>query len=645
MSPNLGWKDGAAPVILEWLYPYWLRNQVIRNKIIAIYIPLIIVPLLVLGFASNRIYSNAIVDKTISNVTDNSSLIITRINGMLKNAESCANSLTINLNRVIQDNHNGELNGERSLQLSTLITNQLSFALLVFPDVESAAFIDNNGNIYGTSANIEASLSPEVVLQTPIIRQIEQTSGQNIWFPMERRSYLTVNGAAPVLSLGKRINNINTGQELGRLVLNIKESALSSIFGKIGTGEQGSYMLTDPSGMVVSTPDATKLLKPIEDTVLRDWVQTAKDQSVIGRFQSSKQLVVSSEMDKFGWKMISMEPYTKLTEDSRKITMLIAFIGLLCFLFALMGAGILNRLIARPIVLLTKNMKLVKEGNLSLRLPVRTNDELGLLASGFNTMIARINQLLDNVRFEQKKKREYELALIQSQIKPHFLYNTLDVIYTLAEFGRVKDVQRTTKSLADYYRIVLSKGREAIVLQDELQGLRDYLGIQRLRYADIFDYQIDVQPDVMSCTVLKLTLQPLVENAIYHGLKTKGSFGHLWVSGCREGDYLELRVRDDGVGIPPERLPLLLKPGGLDEEAHIGAVSAAGNSGSSFGLRSVDSRIKLYFGEEYGLTINSELGAGTEIFVRLPLAFGGMLNEPDPARVTEGRSEKREGVE
>ncbi|REE77749.1 two-component system sensor histidine kinase YesM [Paenibacillus taihuensis] len=632
-------------MILEWLYPYWLRNQVIRNKIIAIYIPLIIVPLLVLGFASNRIYSNAIVDKTISNVTDNSSLIITRINGMLKNAESCANSLTINLNRVIQDNHNGELNGERSLQLSTLITNQLSFALLVFPDVESAAFIDNNGNIYGTSANIEASLSPEVVLQTPIIRQIEQTSGQNIWFPMERRSYLTVNGAAPVLSLGKRINNINTGQELGRLVLNIKESALSSIFGKIGTGEQGSYMLTDPSGMVVSTPDATKLLKPIEDTVLRDWVQTAKDQSVIGRFQSSKQLVVSSEMDKFGWKMISMEPYTKLTEDSRKITMLIAFIGLLCFLFALMGAGILNRLIARPIVLLTKNMKLVKEGNLSLRLPVRTNDELGLLASGFNTMIARINQLLDNVRFEQKKKREYELALIQSQIKPHFLYNTLDVIYTLAEFGRVKDVQRTTKSLADYYRIVLSKGREAIVLQDELQGLRDYLGIQRLRYADIFDYQIDVQPDVMSCTVLKLTLQPLVENAIYHGLKTKGSFGHLWVSGCREGDYLELRVRDDGVGIPPERLPLLLKPGGLDEEAHIGAVSAAGNSGSSFGLRSVDSRIKLYFGEEYGLTINSELGAGTEIFVRLPLAFGGMLNEPDPARVTEGRSEKREGVE
>ncbi|QHT62344.1 sensor histidine kinase [Paenibacillus lycopersici] len=614
-------------MIMKWLYPHRLRNQVIRNKIIAIYIPLIIVPLLVLGFASNRIYSNAIVDKTMSNVTDNSSLIITRINGMLTNAESCANILTINLNRVIQDSRNGELNGERSLQLSTLITNQLSFALLVFPDVESAAFIDNDGNVYGTSARMEASSSAGNMLQTPIIRKIEQTSGQNIWFPMERRSYLTMSDADPVLSVGKRVNNIYTGQELGRLVLNVKESALSSVFGRIGTEEEGTYLLADQSGTIVSATDKTKLLQPIADPLLRDWVRSAKDDSVIGRFESGKQLVVSSEMASFGWKLISMEPYAKLTADSRKITMLIAAIGMFCFLFALMGAGILNGLIARPIVLLTKNMKLVKEGNLNLRLPVRSNDELGLLASGFNTMIARINQLLDNVRFEQKKKREYELALIQSQIKPHFLYNTLDVIYTLAEFGRVKDVQRTTKSLADYYRIVLSKGKEAIPLQEELQGLRDYLGIQQIRYADVFDYRIDIQPDILSCTVLKLTLQPLVENAIYHGLKTKGEFGHLQVTGRRIGNTVELRVRDDGAGIPPDRLQRLLQPGGADETGSGHEVSAAGNTGSAFGLRSVDSRIKLYFGDDYGLTIRSEPGAGTEIVVRLPLSSGANPND------------------
>lgn len=608
-------------MIMNWLYPHWLRNQVIRNKIIAIYIPLIIVPLLVLGFASNRIYSNAIVDKTIGNVTDNSSLIITRINGILTNAESCANILTINLNRVIQDNHNGEFDGERNLQLSTLITNQLSFALLVFPDVESAAFIDNKGNIYGTSATIESSSTSEEVLQTPIIRQIEGTSGQNLWFPMERRAYLAMNDADPVLSVGKKINNIYTGQELGRLVLNLKESALSSIFDGLGADEQGSYMLADQSGTIVSTMDKPKLLQPIEDPALRDWVRSAQDDSVIGNFEGDKQLVVSSEIAKFGWKLISLEPYANLTADSRKITALIAVIGLFCFLFALMGAGILNRLIARPIVLLTKNMKLVKEGNLNLRLQVKTNDELGLLASGFNTMIARINQLLDNVRFEQKKKREYELALIQSQIKPHFLYNTLDVIYTLAEFGRVKDVQRTTKSLADYYRIVLSKGQEVIPLQDELQGLRDYLGIQRIRYADVFDYQIDIQSDLMSCTVLKLTLQPLVENAIYHGLKTKGTFGHLWITGERIGEVIELRVRDDGVGISPDRLEQLLQPEQTNQEASsVQAVSAAGNTGSEFGLRSVDSRIKLYYGDEYGLTIVSDSGVGTEIIVRLPLA-------------------------
>ncbi|SFT20328.1 sensor histidine kinase [Paenibacillus sp. BC26] len=608
-------------MLTNWLYPHWLRNQVIRNKIIAIYIPLIIVPLLVLGFASNTIYTNAIVDKTISNVSDNSSLIITRMNGILTNAESCANILTINLNRVIQDHNKGEISRERSLLLSTLITNQLSFALLVFPDVESAAFIDTYGTIYGTSAAIEnaGAPQPETLLQTPMMKRIRETTGQNIWFPMDKRSYLTLGADEPVLTVGKKINNIYTGQELGLLVLNVKEQSLSAIYNNIGNDQSGSYMLTDQAGTIVSSTHKEQLLKPVEDKALRQWINQTNSGSTIDRFLGEKLLVISSEMPKFGWKLISMEPFNALTADNRKITALIMTIGFFCFLFALMGAGILNRLIARPIVLLTKYMKLVKEGNLTIQLPVKSNDELGLLASGFNTMLTRINLLLDNVRFEQKKKREYELALIQSQIKPHFLYNTLDVIYTLSEIGRVKDVQRTTKSLADYYRIVLSQGKEAIPLQDELQGLRDYLAIQRIRYADVFDYQIDVQPEVLSCTVLKLTLQPLVENAIYHGLKTKGTFGHLIVTGGIEGQDLLLTVKDDGVGIPPERLETLLRPSVDSTNTPAAVLSAAGNTGSSFGMRSVDSRIKLYFGEGYGLTLISEPGVGTEIQVRLPM--------------------------
>ncbi|WP_127493736.1 sensor histidine kinase [Paenibacillus glycanilyticus] len=632
-------------MIMNKLYLNWLRHQVIRTKIIAIYIPLIIIPLLVLGFLSNRIYSDAIVEKTIGNVTDSSSLIITRINGILTNAESCANILTINLNRVIQDyqknepnseynseydsEYDSEHNGERSLELSTLITNQLSFALLVFPDVESAAFIDNNGNIYGTSSAIEQSSTVGNILEMPIIKKIENTSGQNIWFPMERRDFLTLNNSDPVLTVGKRVNNIYTGQELGRLVLNVKESALSSIFKRIGKDADSTYFLADQTGTIVSSADHSQLLHSIEDPSLRAWINRTENGSVVDRFQGNKQLVISSKVDNFGWKLISIEPFEKLTADSRKITTIIAIIGLFCFLFALMGAGILNRLIARPIVLLTKNMKLVKEGNLSLRLSVRTNDELGLLASGFNTMIERINQLLDNVRFEQKKKREYELALIQSQIKPHFLYNTLDVIYALSEIGRIKDVQRTTKSLADYYRIMLSKGREEIILQDELQGIRDYLAIQRIRYADVFDYHIDVQPEALKCTVLKLILQPLVENAIYHGLKTKGEFGHLSVTGGCQGDELVLIVRDDGVGIPAARIASLLQDEmvqGIDSSF---SNSEAESGGSSFGLRSVNSRIKLYFGDSYGLTIKSKQAQGTEIIVRLPNSYAGQQREQD----------------
>ncbi|MDG0791049.1 sensor histidine kinase [Cohnella ginsengisoli] len=312
------------------------------------------------------------------------------------------------------------------------------------------------------------------------------------------------------------------------------------------------------------------------------------------------------------WQFIAAIPYETLTHDVQQVTLLIAVIGGICFLFALLGAAILNRLIAIPIVRMARSMKMVKEGNLDMRIGVRTNDELGLLASGFNTMIARIQDLLQHVKIEQREKREYELALIQSQIKPHFLYNTLDVIYTLSQMDRPKDVQRTTKALADYYRIVLSKGSEQITLEEELNGLRDYLSIQKIRYSDVFDYQIYVDKSLLPCPMLKLTLQPLVENAIYHGLKTKSGFGHLIVRGRREGERMVLTVEDNGTGMSEARIRDAL--GGVDDKKRP----------VSYGLRSVHERVRLYFGEMHGVRIESEPGKGTRVTILLPCML-----EPD----------------
>ncbi|MCY9669308.1 sensor histidine kinase [Paenibacillus alginolyticus] len=582
----------------------WFRNQRIRYKIIMIYFPLIFVPLFVLGFVSNQVYTNAIVKKTIKNVSDNSSLIITRITGMLTNVESCANMLTINLNKLIVEEPQSQGSSETSLQMYTQITNQLSFAMLVFPDVQSAAYIDANGRVFGSNLLMERN--QELITSSEMLKQIDASSGNNIWFPMQQRNYLTTDSQEIVMTLGKRIVNIYTGQKLGMLVLNIKESSLSAIYQKIGSIQDGSYFIVNERGVVISSQHPEDLLHEVADPTLKNWITSSDNTSDLTSFQHEKTLVVSSDVPSFGWKLISMAPLVSLTADTRKITVLIVFIGLICLFFALLGAGMLSQLIAKPIMGLTKHMKKVKEGSLDIEFQVNSEDEIGLLASGFNAMIKRVQELLTNINFEQKKKREYELALIQAQIKPHFLYNTLDVIYTLSEMGRARDVQRTTKALADFYRAALSKGRETITIEEEVRNVKDYLSIQRIRYSDVFTFEFDIRGEVLSGLIPKLTIQPLVENAIYHGLKTKGSLGLLKVTGEIVAGKIKIIVSDDGVGMLPQRLEALVKKPESPEQA------------VGYGLRNVNDRIQLYFGDDYGLQIESQPGQGTEVTLWLP---------------------------
>ncbi|WP_138754334.1 sensor histidine kinase [Paenibacillus sinopodophylli] len=582
----------------------WFRNRLIRNKITLVYVPLIIIPLFILGFASNHIYTNAIVERTVKNVSDNSSLIITQINGKLANAISAANMLTLNMNKVLVEDQAGAGGKMSELQLYTKITNQLSFALVVFPDVESAAFIDPDNRIYGSNTSMESQ--QELAASSELLRQLHQSNGANIWFPMQKRQFLVNNEAEPILTLGKRIVNINTGVPLGYVILNIRESALSAVYEDIGSIKEGSYYIADSEGLIVSSQNASEVLQPITELSLLAWVRGSAQGETVETSRDGDRLLISSEMQGFGWKLISQVPYDLLTEDTRKITKLILLIGFICFIIALAVARMLSNIISKPIVHLSRHMKKVKEGNLDQQIEVSSGDEIGLLASGFNTMMGRVKELLVNISAEQRKKREYELALMQAQIKPHFLYNTLDVIYTLSEMGRARDVQRTTKALADFYRVALSQGKDQIKLEEEMRSVMDYLSIQRIRYSDVFDFELEVEPDVLNCTIPKLTVQPLVENAIYHGLKNKPTFGHLTITARREEQKVVITVKDDGAGIAEERLQAI-KVSMSDPQQQVG-----------YGLSSVHERIKLYFGEMYGIQVESENGCGTTVVAEIP---------------------------
>jgi len=584
-----------------------VRDLAIRNKIIAIYIPLVILPLMILGFVSNRIYTDTIVNKTVQSVSDNSRLIVMRIQGMMQNAESCANSLVLSLNRLVKEEGGPGKEEEPDPHYESLLTNQLTFALLVFPDVDSAAFVDVEGRVYASRPKLLAN--PEAFWGSKLQNSLKNAAGESHWLGMQRRDYLVGAPDQTVLTLGKKVTDIGTGKLLGWLILNLDERDLSGIFPGSGRYSTVDNFLVDWNGDIVSSTDSELLMQPVSDPKLAKWIRDFGVSPDEAPYRNQGMLAVGNRIPELDWTLVSEIPLKELTRDTVKVSLFIVVLGVVCLLLALSGAGLLSKTIVTPLVRLTRTMRQVQDGEMDKKFEVRGHDEIGLLGEGFNRMISRIRELLRGIRTEQRLKREYELALLHAQVKPHFLYNTLDVIYTLSEMGRTRDVQRTTKALADYYRIALSKGKEMITLGEELQNVRDYLSIQRIRYSDVFDYRIEVPPELHSCAVLKLTLQPLVENAIYHGLKPAGRFGMLRISGEKFGKVIELRVRDDGVGMDAEKSASLWNS--IDSETYT----------QSFGLRSVHERTQLFFGESYGVALISEPGLGTTITVTLPFEW------------------------
>ncbi|MGN1146371.1 MAG: sensor histidine kinase, partial [Acetatifactor sp.] len=264
--------------------------------------------------------------------------------------------------------------------------------------------------------------------------------------------------------------------------------------------------------------------------------------------------------------------------------------------------------ITQPIRQLSEVTDQVTKGNLAVRSDVRTGAEVSMLSDSLNTMIDKINELLEQVTKEQRRLRKAEFELLQSQINPHFLYNTLDAIVWLAESGEQKKVVSMVGSLSEFFRTSLNQGKDIISIREELQHVRSYLEIQQIRYQDILKYEIHVPEELQKYLIPKITIQPLVENALYHGIKNKRGFGSIVISGKEEKDFLVLEIIDNGIGMSEERL----------RQVEEGIWHKVPTEKDIYGLYNVNERIRLNFGEKFGISIESVYGEGTVVSVRLP---------------------------
>ena len=264
--------------------------------------------------------------------------------------------------------------------------------------------------------------------------------------------------------------------------------------------------------------------------------------------------------------------------------------------------------ITRPIRKLSEVTDQVAKGDLSVRSDVRTGAEVTMLNDSLNTMIDKINELLEQVKKEQVSLRKAEFELLQSQINPHFLYNTLDTIVWLAESGEQKKVVRMVGSLSDFFRASLNQGKDIVSIREELMHVRSYLEIQQVRYQDIMQYEINIPEELNPYLIPKITIQPLVENALYHGIKNKRGLGKIIITGVKEKDYFRLIIEDNGIGINKDRL--------IQIRSEINNNKMDGKG--IYGLYNVNERIRLNFGEEYGVSIESNYGEGTTVSIKLP---------------------------
>ena len=270
-------------------------------------------------------------------------------------------------------------------------------------------------------------------------------------------------------------------------------------------------------------------------------------------------------------------------------------------------AAAISRSITQPIYALRERAQSIGQGDLAAREPVMAEDEtLQTLSDSLEQMAQHLQQQMELNRQEQDKLRAMELALLQSQINPHFLYNTLDTIIWLVETGKNEQAVEMVTSLSNFFRSSLSKGRDIITLGEEEIHVRSYLEIQQARYRDILRYEIRVQPELRCCVLPKLTLQPLVENALYHGIKLRRGMGCILVDAAQEGESVRILVRDDGAGMTPERLRQLRQS--LDSEEQVG-----------FGVRTVYRRLRLMYAEHCSMELESEPGAGTTVTLRFPI--------------------------
>ena len=413
-----------------------------------------------------------------------------------------------------------------------------------------------------------------------------------------------------VVSLSRAVEITNKRKiSSGVLLVDMNFSGIEQICKNVEVSKNGYVYLIDRDGEIIYHP-RQQLIYSNLTTENNKEAAKYEDGNHIEKFEGSNRLVTVKTVGYTGWKLVAISPMSDVTAGYYEFRVFAIFIMIFA-IFTLISINMfVSSRIANPIKDLEKAVKEFENGVENLNISESGSYEIQHLTKAIKSMVNQMNLLMKNIMVEQESKRKSELNALQAQINPHFLYNTLDSIIWMIENENYDGAIVMVTALARFFRISLSKGKNIITVKDELEHARNYLTIQSIRYKNKFIYSIEADEDTLNLTSIKLIIQPLIENAIYHGIKSKNEYGKLTIRGYKDKNMLIFVIKDTGKGMDEDTLTKLYQ--------RINEKKRDEKENRGYGIWNVNQRIKLYYGEQYGLQIDSIVDKGTSIYIKIP---------------------------
>lgn len=566
----------------------WFRKWGFQSKLLFIFLTMILTPVILLSFFEFYYSKKMLADKTNDYLKNLAAVTLSKIDSTVSDIENVA--FYINGNNTIQASLKAEKqvvgNRVAYYELHSDIRQILASYVLLRQEINAICIHSESGREYTyTKTRNGPSLD--------ITRYIR-----------DEKQYWAVDKNHIVLM--KKLYAFPTQSLLGYIALDVNAKSLYDIIADIDLTKSGRIFLVNEEGRILATESET-LSGELLDEPYRNFLGENEAFYNNVRVGNTYYSVYNSGAISNGWYMVLAIPRDYYMRDITKLKNVIIPITLMtAFLTALLSI-LVSRGITRPIRFLSKAMENFGQGNFDINCQVDSEDEIGRLSHTFNQMVMDMNSLVHTVYEQKVMKQEAQMKSLQMQINPHFLYNTLDTINWMARIRHVDEIGDMVAALSNMMRYSLEK-KSFVRLGEEVKSLKDYIAIQNYRYRDKMVAEIEIDESLMSLYIPRLLIQPILENAIVHGIEEKLDKGHILVAARREDEDLYIQIMDDGVGMTEETMSHILREDySMKKSGH-----------TSIGVVNVNRRIQMIYGKDYGLLVQSVLGAGTKITIHIP---------------------------